>query len=450
MKKDLKWGFIQPLIGGAYLGAESAIGKPAEWILSFPGFCAHTDNEDGTVKSCGNDYHLMKYLEKHDRLPNYMTIDRAPFADLTDDDNDINPTIIRNEFSKSDSVSFENIDIVCALPVCSGLSNATTTKNEETKAARNNNMKWITKFVLKRIQPKAYIFENAPALFAGKKAEPIRKIIEDLALENGYAVSYFKTDTNLHHNAQNRPRTFVICWKWQNGEMQTPPVINFENAPMSVKEFLAGYPTDSIQDFPEDITPLNQCLMDFMVAKYPEDWREKVAEAATGMGFVIQNNLDNEFIEYVKNYKFSEEKHRDQSLHCVTHAREKYESDSWIFDTTLKVVTEKKGIMTVMHKNNTCMLHPFENRLFKVSELAYCMGMPKDFYIYGGKYEHYWQVGQNVPAKTMQYIVSEIVRIVSDWDNLRGVSNGNDFFGGAENVEYVDNTRQQYSFNPGK
>ena len=37
MNNKIKWAAIQPLTGGMYLGAEEAIGYPAEWILSYKG-----------------------------------------------------------------------------------------------------------------------------------------------------------------------------------------------------------------------------------------------------------------------------------------------------------------------------------------------------------------------------------------------------------------------------
>ena len=34
---NIRWAAIQPLTGGMYLGAEEAIGHPAEFILSYKG-----------------------------------------------------------------------------------------------------------------------------------------------------------------------------------------------------------------------------------------------------------------------------------------------------------------------------------------------------------------------------------------------------------------------------
>ena len=40
MDNKIKWGCIQPLTGGMYIGAMQAIGHSAEWILSYDGLDA--------------------------------------------------------------------------------------------------------------------------------------------------------------------------------------------------------------------------------------------------------------------------------------------------------------------------------------------------------------------------------------------------------------------------
>ena len=42
---NIKWAAIQPLTGGMYLGAEEAIGHPAEFILSYPHLADENNNE---------------------------------------------------------------------------------------------------------------------------------------------------------------------------------------------------------------------------------------------------------------------------------------------------------------------------------------------------------------------------------------------------------------------
>ena len=60
--KPLKWAALQPLTGGMYLGAEEAIGHPAEFIISYPGFDTPKYNKQGELVDAGNEYHLKTYL----------------------------------------------------------------------------------------------------------------------------------------------------------------------------------------------------------------------------------------------------------------------------------------------------------------------------------------------------------------------------------------------------
>ena len=452
MQKKIKWGFIEPLTGGMALGAEKAIGSAPDWVLSFPGFCSHTENEDGTVKSAMNEYHYLTYMKKHNKLPPYLTINRQPFADFTKEDDPWHPELIKNEFSTTDTIDLSNTDLVCALPVCSGLSNATTTKNNETRELRNCNMQWITKFVLEHIKPKVYIFENAPALFAGDKGKPIREFIDKTAEAAGYSVTYFKTDTCLHHNAQRRPRTFVICWKWTGTEKEMPPIINFERDEISVKDFLDEMPVYEQNDEMPLSWP-NQNILDYFKQAHPTDYRELLKERS-GFAHIIECGEKDQYIEFCKTYQWknddpaTQEKHRACLLRSINHTAEKYAAGSWIFDTTTSVIDDKKKLPSIMHKVTTSKLHPYKDRLLTVGEILYCMGMPTDYHIYGETYEKSHQTGQNVPVNTARYIVSEIVRVLNDWEVERRNTNGNPFFGDNDNVEFVDNTKQTYSLKP--
>ena len=452
MQKKIKWGFIEPLTGGMALGAEKAIGSAPDWVLSFPGFCSHTENQDGTVKSAMNEYHYLTYMKKHNKLPPYLTINRQPFADFTKEDDPWHPELIKNEFSTTDTIDLSNTDLVCALPVCSGLSNATTTKNDETRELRNCNMQWITKFVLEHIKPKVYIFENAPALFAGAKGKPIREFIDKTAEAAGYSVTYFKTDTCLHHNAQRRPRTFVICWKWTGTEKEMPPIINFERDEISVKDFLDEMPVYEQND-EMPLSWSNQNILDYFKQAHPTDYRELLKERS-GFAHIIECGEKDQYIEFCKTYQWknadpeTQEKHRACLLRSINHTAEKYAAGSWIFDTTTSVIDDKKKLPSIMHKVTTSKLHPYKDRLLTVGEILYCMGMPTDYHIYGETYEKSHQTGQNVPVNTARYIVSEIVRVLNDWEVERRNTNGNPFFGDNDNVEFVDNTKQTYSLKP--
>ena len=56
--KQIKWGCIQPLTGGMYIGARQAIGTDASWIISYPGTNETKYDKEGTLISAGNEYNL--------------------------------------------------------------------------------------------------------------------------------------------------------------------------------------------------------------------------------------------------------------------------------------------------------------------------------------------------------------------------------------------------------
>ena len=59
---DIRYAVLQPLSGGMYLAAENAIGHPAEFIISYPGFDTPKYDKDGRLVDAGNEYNLIKYL----------------------------------------------------------------------------------------------------------------------------------------------------------------------------------------------------------------------------------------------------------------------------------------------------------------------------------------------------------------------------------------------------
>ena len=61
--------------------------------------------------------------------------------------------------SPLDNYNYNDLDLVVAVPVCSGLS-IVTNGSKETKDSKNCNMLWLAYYTLNVIQPKCYVFEN--------------------------------------------------------------------------------------------------------------------------------------------------------------------------------------------------------------------------------------------------------------------------------------------------
>jgi len=406
---NIKWAAIQPLTGGACLGAEIAIGHSAEWIMSFKGYADCKLDKDGNVKSASNEYHLLEYLKKHHREVPYYSIDADPFkidVDCKD------PKILLND--NKELPNYDDLDLVIAVPVCSGLS-VVTKANEDTKNARNNNMQWITNYTLNVIKPKIYIFENAPTLM-GDRGNELRHWFNELAKKLGYSLLYYKTDTCLHNNCQKRPRTFVIFQKHNKDiEIQNPVPFEYQSIMVSIEEFLNRIPKDSTQQISIKTGPYNNYVIDYLNEKYDNDWK---SQNITGvlLNHILKNNLMNELIDFIKKSDKYDEEAKAKSLKYIEHIKYKKSLGLNYYGDDVQYVTE--SMPSIQFRSMPNMLHIKENRIYNIREYLSFMGMPYDFELYGGD-SCMAQIGQNVPVGTMQFIVNQAKNIIENWDQPR-------------------------------
>lgn len=432
-RKNIKWICCQPLTGGMYLGTEKAVGHPAEFILSFPGLNTVEYNKDGTIKNAGNEYHFLKYLQSVNRLPEYKLIDKNPFEPgPVDGINIINDT----DWSTDKQISFEGIDLVTAVPVCSGLSMATTAAtSKEHLDSKNCNMEWLARYVLKNIQPKIYIFENAPGLVSSR-GDAVRMNLERTAKEFGYSIAYYKTDTKLHGVPQLRPRTFVMFIKWRNEQGENTPDLKFiKEESKNFIDFLAEIPNDAPQqDEYVKMNDLSVAAIEFLHRELGDDWREPVINEAKGKlsSYIRNNHLEYKMLEYVKENK--PENIYEKIKHYFNHIREKALDGKGYYETMAHICT-KDVAPAIIFKNMFVMLNPFEDRLLSMRECLKLMGHPDDFVMYGTFHEKCRKIGQNVPVNTAKWITSEAVRVIENWDTIIRPTEGN--------VTFFDNTKQK-------
>lgn len=412
--KNIKWGCIQPLTGGMYLGAESAIGHPAEWILSYK----HLDNvktdKDGNIISCNNEYHLIEYLKKHNRLPKYYKFKDQEIFD-TNITND-NPIITLNDVECQPDYS--DLDLVVAVPVCSGLSNATRA-SEDTIIKRNCNMMWLAYYTLHVIKPKIYIFENAPT-FMGNRGVELRKHFEELALKEKYSIIYYKTDSILHDNCQKRPRTFIIFVQ-HNAEdvMQIPPLYDYYANTKTILDVMNEIPSNSTQNDGCITESFNLMLQSYVINKYGDNWRNEFN------GSIIQKIIKdynlNDLIDYISNDTKFDEKIRTRSLKYYNHIKYKHSIGGGWYGSDLHYF--KEWLPAVQFKSIPCMMHLTEDRLYSPREYMTLMGMPFDFELQGKlTNQTLAQIGQNVPVKTAKFIVEQALNIINKWNDVRSTS----------------------------
>lgn len=402
---NIKWASIQPLTGGMYLGAEQAIGHPAEWILSYKGLSDIKKDENGNITVAGNEYNLINYLTKHNRMPKYYQIYNKGMFDTNI--YETNPEIRLDD--NIENPNYEDLDLVVAVPVCSGLS-MVTNGSKETKDSKNSNMLWLAYYSLNVIKPKCYIFENAPTLM-GNRGDEIREQLENIAKEAGYSVLYYKTDTKYHSNCQQRPRTFVCFFKLNEN---TGDEINFEyvNNHINVNKFFS-YIKDSYTQMDELESPYhNTILIDYIKENMGEDWQTKVYNSL--MKFVEKNLSLNDFLDYIKQYNCSDE-NKEKAIKYVEHIIHKrsqglnyYDCDACLFN--------KDIFPSVQFRSMQYMLHPSGKRFCTVREYLALMGHPTDFEIQGDK-SNYPKIGQNVPVKTAKFIVEQAINNFNNKNN---------------------------------
>ncbi len=406
MNENIKWCSIQPLTGGMYLGAEKVIGHPAEFILSFPGIGdPHINKETNEIDSCGNEYHLMKYLDNVGRRPEYKVFNRKMFQN----DNDMNPEIMSSElWTKNPDVEldYSNMDLCVAVPVCSGLSTVST-GNSDLREERNCNMIWISKYALKVIQPKIYIFENAPT-FMGIRGEYIRNILENIAIENGYSIDYYKTDTQYHDNCQRRKRTFIVFYK-----KDYAPQMGYEHIMTTVGEYFDRIPNEYKYDDTELSLEFCNCvnyyIVEFLRKLYGVNtWRNIVGSDI--FKHIIKNNLWDDIQRFTETCNIGSDKHRNYMLHFIEHFKKNYSEGRSVFHALPHTLEQDGTCPAVMFKMVQGTIHPKSDRLLNLRELMHLMGLPNDFKIYGDPNKGYAQIGQNVPVRTAQFIVNEALQ----------------------------------------
>ena len=422
----MKWGCLQPLTGGMYIGAEEALGCQASWIISYKGL-DDFKMKNGEVASAGNEHNLMVYLHKNGR-----SITRSEFTHGMFEDKDIKDVKIINPVTSEETQpDFEDMDIVVGVPVCSGLSQATIA-GSETKSTRNCNMRFLADYALSKIRPKVYIFENAPGIVADRGDE-IRADLESIALRNGYSVAYYKTDTMLHGNCQKRPRTFILFQRWRDGKMSTTSSMRFCDERISPKEYLSKIHADATQQVPFKMSTLNEILIEYLRDKFGTGWRSVTGK--TPMDYIVKHSLLDNLKEYVEDNTDGRDVKR--MLKWLDHVKVKHEAGLNFYSMAAWTYNGDIATPSVQFKSLQSLLHHSEDRLLTVREALWLMGMPMDFELLGDPNTEGPKIGQNVPVGTAKFIVSEAKRWIEEWDNPKERTDR------SRNVSFYDNTKKQ-------
>lgn len=377
----INWISFQPLIGGMTLGAEQAFGCKPKFILSYKGI--------------SNEQHLINYQD-YKNIPYILFQTHGKF-------------INENHYNLFNQLN-NNIDVVSAVPVCSGLSlqNSCTngTKARGDNAQQNENMYNITEFSLSMIKPKAFIFENAPGLYTsmGKK---VRNNLYTLAKKYNYSISFISTSTMYHGLPQNRQRTFCIIWK-----SNFSPIVNYyKKSYASLTDLCKSIPKESTLQENFLKKDFDNFYIKYLKNEYGEKYRDEFIKnkVRTTLQLVIKNNHYN----ILKNYANDEEKI------FIDKCKNKIDSGGNIWDSSPSFINFNY-INALVGKGMCSTIHPYEERYFNIREMLTLMGMPYDFELLDAK-KNVNHIAQNVPVNTSYDWHLEIKKFLEE--NLK-YSNG--------------------------
>ena len=363
----IRWVSFQSLAGGMMLGAEEAFGCPPLFTIDYEG----VSNSDAYVYYMNEvRYEPVRQLKLNDTLlsgaENFITQEDTDFFNQNNKD----------------------IDVVVSVPICSGLSVCTTSSARGGDAVRNDNMLNITKFVFNKIKPKAFIFENAPALFASS-GDLVREKLNNMAEENNYSVTYVKTDSHLHENVQWRERTFAIFWKDTKC-----PVMEYVNNPTgTIVDYLSTINKEAKYNTKEF-----ELFKDFDNNGYIKYLRKKFGEDYIKQWPVDKSRTIAGLIEYYNDFDLAKSVMSQKECDFLDHIIDKRSQGKNYMNNSPLYIGDSR-VPVVFGRTLDKLIHPSGQRGYTVREFMKFMGLPDD-YDYPDVMKHLNYIGQNVPVIT--------------------------------------------------
>ena len=363
----IRWLSMQSLAGGMMLGAEQAFESSPICTIDYEG----VTNSDAYV------YYMNE-------------VRKVPLRQLK-----LNGTLLSGAdtfTSQEDADWFRDnvydIDVVVSVPICSGLSVCTTSSARGGDAVRNDNMLNITKFVFDKIKPKAYIFENAPALFASS-GDLVRDKLNELASQNNYSVTYVKTDSRFHENVQYRERTFAIFWK----DSKCPQMKYVKHCAGKIVDYLSSISEDAKYNTPE-----YELFKDFDNNGYIKYLRKKFGEDYLSKWPVDKSRTVAGLIEYYDDFDLAKSVMSQKECEFLDHIIDKRSQGKNYMNNSPLYIGDSR-VPVVFGRTLDKLIHPSGKRGYTVREFMKFMGLPDD-YDFQDVMKHLNYIGQNVPVVT--------------------------------------------------
>jgi DNA (cytosine-5)-methyltransferase 1 len=260
------------------------------------------------------------------------------------------------EFWKN-NYKIKDVDVLIATPPCQGMSIANQKKKNELK---RNSLVVESIRITQQLNPKCFIFENVRSFLTtictdtDNKDKPIKNAIENNLAEK-YNILYQTINFKNYGNSSSRTRTLVIGTR---------------------KDILEITPVDILPDLQKEKT-----LKEVIGHLKPLDWAE-IDEKDIYHSFKIYSPG---MLDWIKDLKEGESAFDNTDITKIPHKKVgnrivinanksgcKYKRQCW--DKVAPCIHTRNDIMS---SQNT--LHPKDNRVFSIREVALMMSIPFEF-----------------------------------------------------------------------
>jgi len=364
---------IVPLIGGETFAMQDVFGTPPEYILSYSAFEA-------------NDSQLLEHYER-----------KVPYYKLDESEHKAG-----------------NVDVVNTVCPCAGLSSLSVSSSSDSQT--NDWMITSAKYVLEQIQPKVFWGENAPRL-ASKMGEPVVNKLRQIARENGYTFTLYKTKSLLHGLSQIRDRSFYFFWKGSG-----VPKFDYYKRPHTRIE-------DQIRSSARnDDDPMSQIIVQKEAPTDNPFYKYVLEEVHGGMSHSdffkmidrttnVLHHFEDNGGSYYDMASWLTDKGYEKQASKATRMADKLAAGGNIMRKTTEIPKDYIGAF-VGHMPYM-ITHPDADRYLSVRECLDIMKMPKDFQLQGG-IKNLNMICQNVPVTTARDMAENVKRFVDDEIEMYG------------------------------
>lgn len=301
------------------------------------------------------------------------------------------PVVLPSEWENDEYMSKlkdEDIDLMCCNCPCSSLSQI----NRNASVDGKNNVHFYRLFnMFQRVQPKAFVIENAPTLV--KLGFPIlRDLINQLS--ESYRFTIIRDCAGHHNVAMQRMRTLVVGWR--RDYFKKLPIVNTDkHENVYVKDCLGDIYDDTTNDNPSKMTDRISSL--YKYAKPGEAFFKSLA-----LKYI---DGDKKFISEL-NKELSDTPFMKEVMRIV----DKINAKQNIWDKSPYKLADDKHFPSLTSVNE--YLHPHQNRTLNLKETARIMNYPDWYSFKDEKHEStipvVQAIAQGVPANFGKYIASQV------------------------------------------